>query len=86
MILKSIGAPLSLYEEVTKRSAKYKACECCSKWRGFNRKCHTIGSLFVIAKDGNPNPHERVSPNLHKSKQVFFDDVEYPLIEIDTPS
>jgi len=85
MILKSIGAPLSLYEEVSKKSKKYKAGECNSKWRSFNRKCHTVGSLFVLAKEGNPNLFEKVNPNLHMNKQVFFDDVEYPFIEIDTP-
>ena len=85
MILKSIGAPLSLYEEVSKRSKKCKPNECYSKWRSFTRNCHNIGSLFVLAKEGNPDMLQRVSPNLHMNKQVFFDDEEYPEIEIDTP-
>ena len=54
MILKSVGAPLSLWIEVSKRCSKYKHGECENKWRTFNRNCFTIGSLFVLAKEGNP--------------------------------
>ena len=71
MILKSVGAPLSLYEEVSKRSKKYKHGECYSKWRSFTRKRHTVGGLFVLAKEGNLNLFEKVSTNLHMNKHVF---------------
>lgn len=85
MILKSVGAPLSLWIEVSKRCSKYKHGECEIKWRSFNRSCFTIGSLFVLAKEGNPALLERISPELNMNKEVFFDDEEYPFIEIDTP-
>ena len=85
MILNSVGAPLSLWEEVSKRSKKYQAGECTKKWRSFTRKCHTIGSLFVLAKEGSPEMLDRISPDLNMNKQVFFDEAEYPAIEIDTP-
>ena len=62
MILKSVGAPLSLWEEVSRRSNKYKQGECAIKWRSFTRNCHTIGSFFVLAKEGNPQMLERISP------------------------
>ncbi|MFM7990506.1 MAG: PriCT-2 domain-containing protein, partial [Candidatus Fonsibacter sp.] len=67
---KARGPFLHLYEEVSKRSKQYKTGECYSKWRSFNRKCHTIGSPFISAKDGNPNMLERGSPNLHMNKKV----------------
>ena len=85
MILNSVGAPLSLWEEVSKRSKKYQAGECAKKWRSFTRKCHTIGSLFVLAKEGSPEMLDRISPDLNMNKQVFFEDAEYPANEIDTP-
>ena len=85
MILNSIGAPLSLYEEVSKRSNKHKHGQCADKWRSFTRKCHTIGSLFVLAKEGGPEILDRIGPNLNMNKQVFFDDAEFQAIEIDTP-
>ena len=86
MILKSVGAPLSLWEETSKRSKKYKQGECTIKWRSFTRNCHTIGSLFVLAKEGNPQMLERISPELNMNKDVLFEDAdEFPAIEIDTP-
>ena len=85
MILNSVGAPLSLWEEVSKRSKKYQTGECAKKWRSFTRKCHTIGSLFVLAKEGSPEMLDRISPDLNMNKYVFFEDAEYPAIEIDTP-
>ena len=66
MILKSVGAPLSLWIEVSKRCSKYKHGECDNKWRSFNRNCFTIGSLFVLAKEGNPQMLERISPELQQ--------------------
>ena len=72
MILDSVGAPLSLWEEVSKRSKKYQAGECTKKWRSFTRKCHTIGSLFVLAKEGSPEMLDRISPDLNMNKQVFL--------------
>ena len=86
MILNSVGSHLSVWEEVSKRSKKYQAGECTKKWRSFTRKCHTIGSLFVLAKEGSPEMLDRISPDLNMNKQVFFDEAEYPAIEIDTPS
>ena len=89
MILKSVGAPLSLWEEVSQRSKKYKqhGSETCSaKWRGFHGNYFTVGSLFVLAKEGNPQMLERISPELNMNKDVFFEDAEeFPAIEIDTP-
>ena len=87
MILKSVGAPLSLWEEVSQRSKKYKqhGSETWSaKWRGFKGNYFTVGSLFVLAKEGNPHMLERISPELNMNKDVFFEGAEFPAIEIDT--
>ena len=54
MILKTIGAPLSLWEEVSKRSNKYKHGDCGKRWGGFHTQFFSIGSLFVSAKEGTP--------------------------------
>ena len=45
----------------------------------YQRVPHT-GSLFVLAKEGNPDMSQSVSPNLHTNRQAFFDDEEYPEI------
>ncbi|MFM7985613.1 MAG: PriCT-2 domain-containing protein, partial [Candidatus Fonsibacter sp.] len=53
MILKKLGAPLSLWEEVSKRSKKYKHGDCSRRWSGFHTQYFSIGSRFVLAKEGN---------------------------------
>ena len=84
-ILKQLGAPWTLWDEVSRRSKKYKQGECKQTWGTLFSDLFTIGSLFVLAKEGNPEMLNRISPNLHMNKQVFFDDLEYPFTEIDTP-
>ncbi|MFM7986634.1 MAG: PriCT-2 domain-containing protein, partial [Candidatus Fonsibacter sp.] len=34
MILKKLGAPMSLWEDVSKRSKKYKHGDCSRRWSG----------------------------------------------------
>ncbi|MFM7988427.1 MAG: PriCT-2 domain-containing protein, partial [Candidatus Fonsibacter sp.] len=50
MILKKLGAPLSLWEEVSKRSNKYNHDDCSRRWGGFQTPYFSIGSLVVLAK------------------------------------
>ena len=50
MILKSVGAPFSLWDQVSQRSKKYKqhgSDHCSTKWRGFKGNYFTVGSLCV---------------------------------------
>ncbi|MFM7986142.1 MAG: PriCT-2 domain-containing protein, partial [Candidatus Fonsibacter sp.] len=51
MILKKLGAPLTLCEEVSKRSNKYNHGDCSRRWGGFHTQYFSIGSLFVLAKE-----------------------------------
>ena len=54
MILKKLGAPpLSLWKDVSKRSNKYKLGDCSKRWPTFHTQFFSIGSLFVLAKEGN---------------------------------
>ena len=89
MILKSVGAPLSLWEEVSKRSKKYTqhgSQTCSANWRTFKGNCFTVGSLFHLAEKGNSEMLQRIHRDLNMSKDVFFEEAEeFPAIEIDTP-
>ena len=85
LILKKIGAPLSLWEEVSKRSRKFKNADCTSKWSNLNPKCIGIGSLIVLAKQGNLEMYERIRPSLNMNQDVFKDDVDYKPTLINTP-
>ncbi|MFM7989003.1 MAG: PriCT-2 domain-containing protein [Candidatus Fonsibacter sp.] len=55
MIFKKLGAPMSLWEDVSKRSIKYKYSECSRRWGGFNAQFFSIGSLFVPSQE-RPTP------------------------------
>jgi hypothetical protein len=45
----------------------------------------SIGSLFVLAKDGNLDMYERIRPTLKAQTRVFDDSGAYPVVEINTP-
>jgi hypothetical protein len=83
--LKQLGAPWTLWDEVSKQSKKYKRGECEQTWAGLKSDLFTIGKLFVEAKEGNPAKLEEINPNLNMNKYVFFEDAEYPAIAIDSP-
>ena len=85
MILKKLGAPLSLWEEVSKRSKKYKHGDCGSRWSRINPQFFSIGSLFVLAKEGNAEMLERIKPTLNMNADVFTNGEVYNHTEIDAP-
>ena len=85
MILKKLGAPLSLWEEVSKRSKKYKHGDCGRRWGGFHTQYFSIGSLFVLAKEGNAEMLERIKPTLNMNADIFTNGKVYSRTDIDTP-
>ncbi|MFM7988567.1 MAG: PriCT-2 domain-containing protein, partial [Candidatus Fonsibacter sp.] len=85
MILKKLGAPLSLLEEVIKRSKKYRHGDCSRRWSGFHTQYFSIGSLFVLAKEGNADMLERIKPTLNVNADIFTNGEEYNCIEIGPP-
>jgi hypothetical protein len=85
MVLKKLGAPCSLWEQVSQRSKKYKHGDCTKRWHSLQPEFFSIGSLFVLAKDGNIEMYERIKPTLKTHKRVFDDSGAYPVVEISTP-
>jgi hypothetical protein len=85
MILKKLGAPLSLWEEVSKRSRKYKHGDCGSRWGRFNTQFFSIGSLFFLAKEGNPDMLDRIKPTLNMNTNIYTNGEVYNRVDIDTP-
>ena len=85
MILKKLGAPCSLWEQVSRRSKKYRHGDCTKRWHSLQPEFFSIGSLFVLAKDGNIEMYERIKPTLKTHKRVFDDSGAYPVVEISTP-
>ncbi|MFM7990088.1 MAG: PriCT-2 domain-containing protein, partial [Candidatus Fonsibacter sp.] len=85
MILKKLGAPLSLWEEVSKRSNKFKHGDCSRRWGGFHTQYFSIGSLFVLAKEGNADMLESINPTLNMNANIFTNGKVYNRIDINTP-
>ena len=85
MILKKLGAPLSLWEEVSKRSRKYRHGDCGRRWGGFYTQYFSIGSLFVLAKEGNVEMLERIKPALNVNANIFTNGQVYNRIDINAP-
>ncbi|MFM7978500.1 MAG: PriCT-2 domain-containing protein, partial [Candidatus Fonsibacter sp.] len=85
MILKKLGAPLSLWEEVSKRSKKYRHGDCGRQRGCFQTQYFSIGSLFVMAKEGNAEMLERIKPTLNMNADIFTNGKVYNRIDINTP-
>ena len=66
MVLKRSGAPVSLWDEVSRRSSKYEHGECGNKWVDFNRRGEgerevTIGSLHYWAEKGDTERYNKIT-------------------------
>ncbi|MFM7984359.1 MAG: PriCT-2 domain-containing protein, partial [Candidatus Fonsibacter sp.] len=86
MVLKKLGAPLNLWEDVSRRSKnKYKHGDCSRRWGGFHTQYFSIGSLFVLAKEGNADMLERIKPTLSMNADIFTNGEIYNCTEIDIP-
>ena len=90
MVLKRSGAPVSLWDEVSRRSSKYKHGECAKKWVDCNRRGEgerelSIGSVHYWAEMGDTERYNKINPTLKIHTHVFSDDAQYPAIEINTP-
>jgi hypothetical protein len=85
MILKKLGAPMSLWEEVSKTSKKFRRHDCSSRWSLLKPRNFTIASLIVLAKAGNLEKYNKIKPDLNMNNDVFHDDEEYKPVVIDTP-
>ena len=83
MILKEIGAPVSVWEEASRRSHKFRPGECGTKWRGFRSSGWSMRSLVRVAKEGNLDLFSRLLPTLHMCKDMHADDERYDSVELD---
>ncbi|MFM7987695.1 MAG: hypothetical protein ACKPKO_51115, partial [Candidatus Fonsibacter sp.] len=55
------------------------------RWGGFHTQYFSIGSLFVLAKEGNADMLERIKPALSMDADIFTNGEEYNCIETGTP-
>ena len=84
-LLKGLGAPMILWEVMSKRSKKFKTNDCSSRWFSLPSDRFSIVTLLGMAKEGNMDMFRRNMPRLNMNLDVLEDEV-YPTIEINTPS
>ena len=85
MILKRLGAPLTLWEELSKKSKKFQHGDCSSRWSSFKAYNFTVGSLLAMAKEGDTDKLNAIRPTLHVSNDIFDDRTDYPCTTITLP-
>ena len=85
LILKKLGAPMSLWDELSRKSKKFKYGECAKQWGRFKLYPYTMNSLIALAKEGNLDEYEKIKAKLHVRKDVFADRCNYPSTVINTP-
>ena len=84
LCLKRIGAPCSLWDEVSKKSEKYKPRECEQLWYCMKPKSLGIGSLILWAKRDNLAKYDEIKPTLRMIGNIFEDDQKHESVEINT--
>ncbi|MFM7989987.1 MAG: hypothetical protein ACKPKO_62800 [Candidatus Fonsibacter sp.] len=70
---------------MSKRSKKYRHGDCSRRWGGFHTQYFSIGSLFVLAKEGNAEMLECIKPTLNMNANIFTNGKVYNIIDINTP-
>ena len=83
-VLKRLGAPMVLWEVMSKRSKKFKPNDCTSNWAGLPTEIGNMATLLAMAKEGNLDMYQRIRPRLNMNMDVL-EDTSYPTIEINTP-
>ena len=86
MRLKKLGAPLSLWDAVSRRSRKYRPGDCAKRWASLKPTFDfTVQGLIPLAKAGSMEMFERISPRLHLHLGTVESEQEFGPVVIDTP-
>ena len=85
MLLKKLGAQLKQWEDLSRKSTKYRTNDCAKRWSTFKTSNMTGGPLIYLAKEGDLDKYNSVRPSLRMSTDIYNDGVEHPCSEIDTP-
>ena len=85
MVLKNIGAPLDLWEQLIKKRKKYKRDDCSTQWHKCNANNYTIGTLKHLAKKGAAEKYNNFKRVAHSLPDIIDNGHDYPVICIKTP-
>ena len=79
--------PKSMNQKILQKgkSKKFKINDSSGIWDNFKAFNDSIGSLLVLAKQGDVDKLNLIKPMLYNINEIFDNGVEYPSIDVDTP-
>lgn len=80
MICYSEGIDVSIWDEFSKRSLKYKEGECAKKWKTFSKNSLTIATLWDWLKEDNPAGYEQLKQDDYEYKKIEFEKTHFKLM------
>lgn len=81
MVCFNEDADVSVWEEASKRSLKYKEGECEAKWKSFTKGSLGIATLWLWLKEDNPTAWEKLKQNDYFYQKEKFEETHFKLIE-----
>lgn len=80
MICYNEGIDVSIWDEFSKRSLKYREGDCAKKWKTFNKNSLTIATLWEWLKEDNPAGYEQLKQDDYEYKKVEFEKTHFKLM------
>ena len=80
MICYNEGIDVSVWDEQSKRSLKYREGDCAKKWKTFSKSGVTIATLWDWLKEDNPAGYEQLKQDDYEYKKVEFEKTHFKLM------
>lgn len=80
MICFNEGIDVSVWDEYSKKSIKYKEGECSKKWKTFGKNTLTIATLWNWLKEDNPDGYEKLKQDDYDYKKKEFELTHFKLM------
>lgn len=80
MICYNEGIDLSIWDEYSKKSLKYKEGDCCKKWKTFSKNHLSISTLWLWLQEDNPEGYEKLKQDDYDYKKKQFELTHFKLM------
>jgi hypothetical protein len=80
MICYNEGIDVSVWDEYSKRSIKYKEGDCASKWKTFGKNSLTIATLWSWLKEDNIDGYNKLKQDDYDYKKKQFEETHFKLM------
>jgi len=80
MICFNEGADVSVWDEYSQRSLKYKAGDCLAKWKTFTKSSLSIATLWKWLQEDDMEAYERLKQDDYEYRKVDFEQTHFKLM------